>query len=102
MSTHAAPYALAGRTLILKVADAEAAESVGLFDGEYRVEDWWDRVSGGVSWMWSEGNWAALNYGRRNGLSALPLDDEVVYGKQKGLGHIVHVSELFLPEEVSA
>lgn len=59
----------------------------------YRIEDWWDRVSGG-SWMFAEGNPACLAYAFRTA-GATPIDDEVVYGKAKnGRGHLVHISEI--------
>lgn len=58
---------------------------------DYRLEDWWDRLTGG-SWMDAVGNPAALNYAMRSALT-LPLDNEVVYGKIGGLGYLVHVSE---------
>jgi hypothetical protein len=61
---------------------------------DFRVEDWWDVMTGG-SWMFADGNPAAMNYAIRSA-SVLPLDNEVVYGKDTatGLGHLVHVSEL--------
>lgn len=60
---------------------------------EYRLEDWWDKLTGG-SWMTADGNFAAMNYGLRASLAQLPIDDEVVYGKVGSLGHIFHVSEI--------
>lgn len=63
-------------------------------DAVYRIEDWWDKLTG-KSWMYSDGNPAALKYAMRSGLYAqLPIDDEVVYGKIGNFGHLVHVSEL--------
>lgn len=59
----------------------------------FHIEDWWDRVSGG-SWQVSIGNPAALQYSLRSVANDLPIDDEVVYGKIEGLGHLVHVSEI--------
>jgi hypothetical protein len=85
MSIHAKPFDGAGRTFKL---DAE-----GIDGTEIRVEDYWDRVTGG-SWMFAEGNPAALNYAVRAAVAGLPTDNEVVYGKVDSLGHIVHVSEL--------
>ena len=62
---------------------------------EFVVEDYWDRVTG-ESWMWAEGNPAALGYAIRvyqsNG--TLPIDDEVLYGKIGAFGYLVHVSEV--------
>lgn len=61
---------------------------------EFLVEDWWDRLGGG-SWMHAKGNYAALNYAMRSGMFKLPIDNEVLYGKDNtGLGHIIHVSEI--------
>jgi len=62
---------------------------------EIQIEDWWDRVSG-KSWMFSDGNPAALNYAMRSGFSDLhiPNDNEVLYGKINGLGYLVHITEL--------
>lgn len=62
----------------------------------YQVEDYWDRVSGG-SWMFAEGDPACLKYALRIAGTEIPLDDEVVYGKIDGLGHLYHVSELTFP-----
>lgn len=82
MTIHPEPHPLAGQTVV--VADL----------GPFRIEDYWDRVSGG-SWMFAAGNPAALQYAIRSATAELPLDDDVVYGKsENGLGHIVHVSEL--------
>jgi hypothetical protein len=61
---------------------------------DYRVEDWWDRVSGG-SWMDAVGNPACLGYAIRASVAGLPTDDEVLYGHTPdGLGHLVHISEI--------
>lgn len=89
---HDSPHPSAGETVILNL---RAAHPQGLVhDGdEFHLEDWWDRVSGD-SWMFAQGNPAALIYGVRGGLGGLPIDDEVVYGKVGGLGHLIHVSEL--------
>jgi len=57
------------------------------------LEDWWDKLTG-KSWMYSEGNPAAMIYGMRAGFNNLPTDDDVVYVKINNLGHLVHTSEL--------
>lgn len=57
------------------------------------IEDWWDHLTGG-SWMNANGNFAAMKYAMRAGMTGMDVDDEVVYGKISGLGHLVHVSEL--------
>lgn len=92
--THDAPHPHAGHTVQLgPVHDKSGRLTVG---DPFRVEDYWDRVNG-RSWMFSDGNPAAMHYALRSGLSggAIPCDDEVVYGKtEDGLGHLVHVCEL--------
>lgn len=80
MSIHAEPFEGAGQTY--KIGDAD-----------YRVEDWWDRVAG-KSWMDSDGNPACIDYALRSAHAALPIDNEVVYGKVGRIGCLVHVSEL--------
>lgn len=79
----------AGQTVTVK-ADLHM-EGEGLHD--FVVEDWWDRLTGG-SWMFADGNPAAMVYGARSGIYGLPLDDEVLYGKVGPFGHLVHVSEI--------
>ena len=84
----------AGKTVIIKNGlKHPQLESFG--GSEYRVEDWWDRVSG-MSWMNANGNPACMIYGMRCGLSEIPIpiDNEVLYGKIDGLGHLVHISEI--------
>ncbi len=83
---HPEPHPLAGQTV--KV-DLKAPNGVV----EYRVEDYWDRVAG-QSWMDSTGNPAALAYAMRAGVTGLPIDNNVPYGKVGHFGHLVHVSEL--------
>ena len=87
---HNDSHPMAGKTVALKCKSGEW--EVGQ---EYRVEDWWDKISGS-SWMFAQGNPACLKYAMRSGFAKppLPTDDEVVYGKIGGLGHLIHVSEL--------
>lgn len=95
MSLHSHPSPLAGSTVTV---------DMGRGPEPYRVEDWWDRVSGG-SWTIAAGNLAALNYAMRAGFNGkpIPLDDEVLYGKDDaGFGHLVHVNEVLAQEEASA
>lgn len=82
---HSEMHPTAGQVVIIK-----RGEHAGQ---EYRVEDYWDRVSG-KSWMHSAGNPACLMYAIRAGKAVLPPDDEVLYGKIGPFGHLVHVSEL--------
>jgi hypothetical protein len=94
MSVHAKSHSLAGQTVIIGdgVKDPRGMVNAG---AEYRVEDYWDRVSG-KSWQVSDWNPAALQYVLRIGLSGhdVPLDDEVLYGKIANIGHLVHVTEI--------
>ncbi|MEV4271970.1 hypothetical protein [Micromonospora aurantiaca (nom. illeg.)] len=78
---------LAGQTVTIR------ADVPRLGGKQYVVEDWWQNVTGG-SWMDAEGNPAALIYAMRSGLTGIPTDNEVLYGKVDGLGQLVHVSEL--------
>lgn len=57
------------------------------------VEDYWINLGQG-SWMFAQGNPACMKYAIRSGLSGLPTDDKVLYGKVDGMGHLVHESEI--------
>ncbi len=81
---HDTPHPLAGEHLLVDVGHGPT---------EFHCEDWWDRVSG-TSWMTTQGNPAAINYAIRTARQALPLDDNVVYGKIGRFGHLVHVTEI--------
>lgn len=82
---------LAGKVLTIKKAVVHP--QVPNFGGsKFEVEDWWDRVHG-KSWMDCAGNPACLVYAMRSGFTGLPIDDEVVYGKLNGMGHLLHISE---------
>jgi hypothetical protein len=62
---------------------------------QYEVEDWWDHLAGNSPYaMEFLGNWACKNYIARVAARGLPQDDEVLYGKIGGLGHLVHLSEI--------
>lgn len=87
---HPDEHPLAGRTVKLKI-DLQNHDAAVIDGAEFRVEDWWDRLTGG-SWMSANGNPAAILYALRT--AGIPLDDEVVYGKIGAFGHLVHVSEL--------
>lgn len=86
---HTTPHPLAGRTVKL----CDGVELSGEPAAEFTVEDWNDRVFG-QSWQAMQGHPASLAYAVRGGMAGLPGDNEVVYGKAGGLGHLVHVSEL--------
>lgn len=87
-------HPLAGQTVTLR-----CAPDPDRLDGQaFQIEDWWENVSGG-SWMDAVGNLACLKYAMRSAFANLPTDNEVVYGKVGGLGHLIHVSELGAPVE---
>lgn len=91
------PYA--GETVIVKGNSAKDPMSGALLSGkEFVIEDWWENVYG-ESWMFSDGNPAALSYAFRIGMAGGPIDNEVLYGKIDGLGYLFHVSELLLPDD---
>lgn len=94
---HEAAHPMAGQTVKLRT-DVKHPQ-FDIAGQEFRIEDWWDNLTG-RSWMDATGNPAAMVYGIRSGLSNLPLDDEVVYGKVGSFGHLIHVSELDLDEAV--
>ena len=79
----------AGKTVKIK----PEAKDIG--GHEIRIEDYWMNVTGS-SWMFQQGNPACLIYAMRAGFSnpPLPTDDNVLYGKIDGLGHLVHVTEI--------
>jgi len=93
---HSQPHPLAGKTVTIKATSNLQNGRINT-EGplEYRVEDYWDRVSG-KSWMVSNGSPAAMSYGFRTGLSnaIIPTDDEVLYGKIEGMGTLVHITEI--------
>jgi len=84
MTIHSDTSPLAGATVTLDLGSGPV---------EFVVEDWWDRVAG-KSWMFADGNPAAMGYAVRSGVKGLPIDNEVLYDKVGGLGHLVHVSEI--------
>jgi hypothetical protein len=93
---HSDRHPLAGQTVKLRGGVTDPVQGAVVGGAEFRVEDWWDRIAG-KSGTQCDGNIAAMHYGMRTGLAgpgAVPLDDEVVYGKIDSLGHIVHVSEI--------
>lgn len=93
MSQHRTAHPLAGRTVtVAPVGPLFTYE--GTDPIEFRIEDWNDRVFE-QSWMDMQYHPASLGYATRSALGRLPLDNEVVYGKcERGLGHLVHVSEI--------
>lgn len=88
------PFQFAGQTVKVK------AEIQKFGGADFRIEDYWENVSG-MSWMNSNGNPAAMLYAIRTGSQDfhVPIDNEVVYGKIGGMGYLFHVTELDLPEK---
>ena len=78
---------LSGKTFVVKHPDDPTQTA------EYVVEGYWDEITGG-SWMFAQGNPAALKYAMRSGFQGLPVDNDVLYGKVGAFGHLFHVSEL--------
>lgn len=99
MTLHNESHPLAGQTVkvIFKGEGHPQINASKNTPFEYTIEDYWDRLTG-RSWGMSDGNPAAIVYGLRAGMNQLPWDDEVVYGKIGGLGHLVHVSEIINPD----
>lgn len=89
---HDQKHPLAGKKVKIKFKEPGHFQLEGL-EHDFVIEDWWDKLRG-ESWMFVNGNPAAIIYGMRCGSSHLPIDDEVVYGHIGGLGHIVHISEI--------
>lgn len=91
---HLEPSPLAGKTVKIKT-HVTHPQNPNFGGSDYRVEDWNDRVMG-KSWMYATGNPAALIYAMRAATAKprLPVDDEVLYGKVGGLGHLAHISEI--------
>lgn len=89
--THSEASPLAGKTVTVKMVHPQLSGDTH----EFEVEDWWDRLVG-RSWTVSDGNPAAMVYAMRIGgiTGKIPWDDEVVYGKIDGMGHLVHVKEI--------
>lgn len=90
---HTEEHPLAGKTVTLNETAHDGIRGIVEAGEKFAVEDWWDRLTGG-SWMFANGNPAALQYAMRSSIDHLPLDDNVVYGKIGAFGHLVHVSEL--------
>ncbi|WP_162830037.1 hypothetical protein [Amycolatopsis palatopharyngis] len=86
---HTEPHQLAGQ-------DVTVTTRTGI-TMTFRIEDWWDRITGG-SWMNADGNPAAMAYAVRSVECGLPVDNAVVYGKSGGFGHLVHVSEIVVDD----
>ncbi len=94
---HSSPHPLAGKTVKVKLV-APFHNRPDDTEFEVQIEDWQDRVMG-QSWMFCDGNPAAMFYAIRTGLAGhadVPLDDEVVYTRDHytHLSNLVHVNEI--------
>lgn len=93
-------YVYAGQTVRTKPNIGIDLQGDELGGREFTIEDYCENVLG-ATWMsasWS--NPAAIEYALRIGSKDnFILDNEVVYGKIDGLGHLIHVSELDLVPE---
>jgi len=85
-------HPLAGKKVKLKLSDPKT-DPQKIHGKEMVIEDWADRVFKD-SWMNMRGNPTALHYALRSGISGLPADDEVVYGKVGMFAYLVHNSEI--------
>jgi hypothetical protein len=90
---HDRPHPLAGRTVRLPDRMGHGDVTGELAGRHFRIEDWWDHLSG-ASWRHAQGNPAALHYAARATMKRLPANDDVVYGKIGALGYLLHVTEV--------
>ncbi len=91
---------LAGKTIKIK-PEIKHLQNPNFGGSDFIVEDWHDRLTG-KSWMFCDGNPACIIYALRTGTSTFPVptDNKVLYGKTlDGLGHLVHINEVILPDE---
>lgn len=85
---HTEKSKLAGKEVKIK-ASVTHPQNPNFGGSSFRVEDWWDHLSG-ESWMGATGNPACLVYGIRIAFTKerVLLDDDVLYGKTPdGYGH---------------
>lgn len=93
MQQRSTTHPLAGQTVTITPAAAVFGHADTTPFG-LRIEDWNDR-SFGRSWMDMERHPASLAYALRATLGHLPLDNEVVYGKDDfGRSHLIHTNEI--------
>lgn len=67
---------------------------------DFVIEDWWENIAG-CSWLFANGNPAAIEYAIRNACygdnNNVPLlSGDVLYGKVGPFGHLFHINELEL------
>lgn len=93
MAIHEQPHPLAGQVVKISEGVTDPVQSAVQGGAEFKIEDWWDRISG-RPWGDVRGNPACIHYSMRAAANLIPPDDEVLYGKIGYLGHLVHVSEI--------
>ena len=93
-------FKYAGKTVKIKNGVGNGLQVDDMSGMDFAIEDWCENVLG-CSWMFANGNPAALEYavrsskyGSNNNVPA--FSDDVVYGKVGILGHLFHVNELEL------
>ena len=91
---HKEPHPHASRIVKLKNG-IEPFNGVDFSGKNFRIEDWWDCLADIDNPDWRKSKLVAcVLYSIRSSKTSLPIDNEVVYGKLAGLGHLIHVSEL--------
>ncbi len=83
-------HPLAGKRVRIKL---NHLTDLGINGELFIVEDWWLKLSG-KSWRRFPTNPACLLYSARVLRGNLPKNDNVVYGKIKDVGYLIHESEL--------
>ena len=94
------PFEHAGKKVKVKEGVGKGLQVGDMSGMDFVIEDWCENVLG-VSWMFANGNPAAIEYAFRTASNGdknnVPhLSNDVVYGKIGGLGHLFHVNELNL------
>lgn len=93
MPVHQEPHPLAGQTVTISNGVEDPGQSQVTTGAEYRIVDWWDRVSG-RRWGEASNNQACVHYAMRAAANMITPDDEVLYGTIGESGYLVHVSEI--------
>lgn len=93
-------FAKSGETVKVKSGVGRGLQVGDMSGMDFVIEDWCENVLG-CSWMYANGNPAALEYAARTGINGknnnVPtFSDDVLYGKVGMLGHLFHVNELEL------
>lgn len=97
------PFKRAGDTIKVKSGVGKGLQCGDMSGADFVIEDWCENVLSG-SWMYANGNPAALEYAMRtasngNNNHVPTFSDDVLYGKIGMFGHLFHVNELELEGE---